>query len=141
MRKTQPVEYRLANLTRSRALTTALVVTFVAMVGVLITSSVVSMLNTQNVYGTSDAVAHTYSVKAALQQLLATLIDAETGERGFIITGEASYLEPYERAPGAIPPALARVRTLTADNPGQQADLDRLSSLTQVKLDELAEAI
>src|SRR5438552_3277467 len=125
---------------RPRIIPTALVGAFVALIGVLLTSSVVGTRNIQNVFGTSDAVTHTYSVKAALQQLLATLIDAETGERGFIVTGETSYLEPYDRALGAISPALVRVRTLTSDNPDQQADLDRLSSLTRVKIEELAEA-
>jgi PAS domain S-box-containing protein len=93
------------------------------------------------VYDTSEAVAHTQSVKRGLEVLLSTMVDAETGERGFIITGMTSYLEPYESARNAISPEIAQVRAMTADNPEQQADLDRLSAAAEVKVGELAEAI
>jgi PAS domain S-box-containing protein len=129
------------SLSRPRVLTSVLVAGFIALIAVLITARIVANVNIQAVYDNSAAVAHTDAVKAALQQLLATLIDAETGERGFIITGDATYLEPYDRALAAVASDLAQVRTLTADNRDQQTDLDRLASLTQMKLDELAEAI
>src|SRR5215469_13905636 len=122
-------------------LTPVLVAGFVTIIAVLIVAGVIGAVNLRNVYDTSDAVAHTNAAKAALQQLLATLIDAETGERGFIIVGEPTYLEPYDRAIRAIPTDLSQVRALTADNGDQQADLDQLSTLTEVRLEELATGI
>jgi len=80
-------------------------------------------------------------VKIALQQLLAATLDAETGERGFIITGAASYLEPYERARVRLSANLAQLRALTVGNREHQADVDRLAAATELKLEELALAI
>src|SRR5439155_10577569 len=98
-------------------------------------------VNLRSVYDSSGVVAHTYAVKSGLQQLLTRALDAETGERGFIITGEVTYLEPYDRARNLISSDIAMVRALTADNREQQADRDRLSALAEVKLEELAKAV
>jgi PAS domain S-box-containing protein len=135
--------FHLADVSRinRRILTPVLVAGFIAIISVLIVASVIGAVNLRNVYDTSGAVAHSNAAKAALQQLLATLIDAETGERGFIIVGEPTYLEPYNRAIRAIPSDLSQVRALTADNGDQQADLDQLSHLTEGRLEELAMGI
>ena len=107
----------------------------------LVVGVVVALANVGTVYRAASAVAHTNDVKAQLQALLASLIDAETGERGYIITGNDSYLEPYTRGVAATATEIGRVRQLTADNREQQIDLDRVAADTQVKLDELAKAI
>src|SRR5947209_8537968 len=105
----------------SRGLTPGLLAGFAVIIVLLIATLVSGLANLRNVYGATDMVAHTYAVKAALQRLLTTTVDAETGERGFIITGASSYLEPYDRARDAITGDLRQVRTLTADNREQQA--------------------
>src|SRR5215469_16085474 len=122
-------------------LTPVLVAGFIAIISILIVARVIGAVNLRNVYDTNGAVAHTNAAKAALQQVLATLVDAETGERGFVIVGEPTYLEPYDRAIRAIPSELSQVRALSADNGDQQADLDQLSRLTEVRLHELATGI
>jgi PAS domain S-box-containing protein len=124
-----------------RVLTPGLVAGFIAIIVVLIAMRVVNTLNLQRVYSTSEAVAHTFEVKVDLQKVLTVAVDAETGERGFIITGDVTNLEPYDRARNAISSDIAQLRRLTADNREQQADLDRLSALAAVKLEELANAI
>ncbi|HTP58217.1 MAG TPA: PAS domain S-box protein [Spirochaetia bacterium] len=63
---------------------------------------------------------HTTKVREAASRLMATLDDAETGERGFIITGNADNLQPFENARRAIPRDISDLRLLTADNPAQQ---------------------
>lgn len=125
----------------SGVLTPGLLAGFVAVIAVLVAARIVGVVNLRNVYTTSEAVAHTSSVKAALQQLLATIVDAETGGRGFIITGNATYLETYTRARDAVPANITQVRTLMADNREQQGDLDRVSVAAEVKLREVAETI
>src|SRR5437773_4980278 len=82
---------------RPRVLTPALVAGFVMMIGVLIAAGAADVLNTRSIQATNALVVHTYAVKADLRQLLTTAINAETGERGFIITGQTSYLEPYDK--------------------------------------------
>jgi signal transduction histidine kinase len=69
------------------------------------------------------------------------LVDAETGERGFIITGDDKYLDPYNRARDAVAANFSATRGLTADNRDQEADLDQLATLSNRKLDELAHTI
>jgi CHASE3 domain sensor protein len=69
---------------------------------VLLVALVAGPANLRTVYGTAEAVAHTQAARAALQELLTTTIDAETGQRGFIITGDESYLEPYTRSQRTI---------------------------------------
>jgi PAS domain S-box-containing protein len=125
----------------ARVLTPGLAFGFIAIFLVLFVGVVVALANVGTVYRAAGAVAHTNDVKAQLQALLASLIDAETGERGYIITGNDSYLEPYTRGVAATATEIERVRQLVADNREQQIDLDRVAADTQMKLDELAVAI
>jgi CHASE3 domain sensor protein len=84
---------------------------------VLIATLAVGLKNLRSLYDASGAVVHTHEVTAGLEQLLLPAVDAETGERGFIITGTDNYLEPYERARNQMASVLARVRALTATDP------------------------
>ena len=63
--------------------------------------------------------------------------DAETGQRGYLLSGEEPYLEPYRAALAQLDQILKRLRSLTADNAPQQRRLDALEPLTAKKLDEL----
>ena len=118
-----------------------LVAGFCAIGLVLAAAFLATLINLRSVYNTAEAVAHTQAVISALERLLGTVVDAETGERGFIITAREAYLEPYERARADMAETLMRVQALTADNSAQQADVERLRSLADHKLAELAEAI
>jgi methyl-accepting chemotaxis protein len=86
-------------------------------------------------------VAHTHQVRTELASLLSQLTDAETGERGYIITGEDSYLAPYQSALAAIQGTLGEIRKLTADNPDQQRRLGIVSPLVDAELAELKQTI
>jgi methyl-accepting chemotaxis protein len=80
-------------------------------------------------------------VQTGLADLLSELKDAETGQRGYIITGVDSYLEPYQSALGAVKGTIENVRKLTADNANQQRRLGALSPLIDAKLAELKQTI
>ena len=67
-------------------------------------------------------VAHTHEVLEMLAQVLSGVKDAETGVRGFVITGEDRYLEPYHRSRSDVDERVAKFSGLTADNPAQQKD-------------------
>src|SRR6516225_9039162 len=73
-------------------------------------------------------VAHSHLVKEATQDLFSAVQDAETGERGYLITQNAHYLEPYNRAIAAIPTDEARLRSLVDDNSDQVKRVDGLSA-------------
>ena len=69
----------------------------------------VSFRNTRQLYTDAGLVAHTNEVLDALDDVLSTMKDAETGERGFLLTGDERYLEPYhEAAPAGTSPILTR---------------------------------
>ncbi len=84
---------------------------------------------------------HSYQVLQHVERVLSLLKDAETGQRGFIITGEERYLDPYQVALREMDGEIATLRNLTSDNPGQQQRLDSLQKLEQGKLAELQETI
>ena len=74
-------------------------------------------------------VEHTRQVLAAAQDARTALVDIETGQRGFLIAGEAAYLEPYYSGLRALREDTVRLRHLTRDNVAQQQRLDVLSPL------------
>ena len=86
-------------------------------------------------------VVHTHQVLEGLERLVSLLKDAETGQRGFLLTGEGRYLEPYTAASGRIPRELDALSSLTGDNPAQQESLQRARKLANAKLAELDETI
>ncbi|WP_437337340.1 methyl-accepting chemotaxis protein [Sorangium sp. So ce394] len=69
---------------------------------------------------------HTYEVMLSTSEIMESLLDTETGERGFVITGVESFLEPYRSGRDRFDKALIRVRELTRDNPRQQMRLDKI---------------
>ena len=90
---------------------------------------------------TAALVEHTYQVLNTGELLLSTLKDAETGQRGYLLTGQERYLEPYQSALGKMASAQADLRRSTADNPAQQERLKETDRLIAAKLDELRRTI
>ena len=107
----------------------------------LVIIAVVSYFNTSRLIENDGWVKHTYQVRSELELLLSYLKDAETGQRGYIITGEDSYLEPYKSALNGIAGTMDDLRSLTSDNPNQQRRLASLAPLIDTKLNELKETI
>ena len=83
---------------------------------------------------------HTQQLRMGLASLITALVDAETGQRGYLITGNDSYLQPYRAALTAISADLAGVRTLTAGH-FEQREIDALPPLVDAKLAELKRTI
>jgi signal transduction histidine kinase len=78
-------------------------------------------------------VTHTTQVLATLDTVVLRLVDAETGVRGYFITGDSSYLEPYRHAEADVRNAIARLRSLMEESARQQRRLDTLSQLVQIR--------
>jgi signal transduction histidine kinase len=83
-------------------------------------------------------VKHTDEVRVAVARLRSTLIDAETGARGYMVTADRSFLEPYARARRDWPAQLEGLRALTSDNLAQQARLAELEHLIKERMALLA---
>jgi PAS domain S-box-containing protein len=90
---------------------------------------------------TSRWVLHSRNVRSELKGAFYSLQDAETGQRGFLITGDPHYLAPYRTGRRVLPERLARLTTLTEDNPEQQRLLPELHDLVTARLAELRETI
>ena len=90
---------------------------------------------------TSYAVAHTHAVLEHIATVQSLLKDAETGQRGYVITGLDGFLEPHRDALPAISRTMTDLRELTVDNPGQQKRLGEADTLIVAKLAELERTI
>ena len=89
----------------------------------------------------SDTVLLTRQQRSGLADLRGLLQDAETGQRGYLLTGEDAYLQPYEDARGKVSAQLDRVRQLFRDEQSQVGAADRLSAIVNDKLSELNETV
>ncbi|MEA5450691.1 response regulator [Leptolyngbya sp. CCNP1308] len=82
-----------------------------------------------------------YQILAYLNELETELINAETGQRGYLITGQSQYLEPYNSALTEIDDQYAVLAQLTADDPLLQIRLANLQTLIEARLARLEEGI
>jgi len=83
-------------------------------------------------------VAHAQDVRTDIQEALIFLLDAETGMRGYLLTGQDLFLRRYENATQALPKDLAELERLVQDQPTQIARMRRMASLVQEQLRTLA---
>ena len=83
----------------------------------------------------NDQVQRTHEVKEELSAVLRLVVDAETGQRGYLITDDPVYLEPYQEATAQIEARLARLDSLTKNSAPQQ---QRMYELRRIEQDELA---
>jgi CheY-like chemotaxis protein/signal transduction histidine kinase/CHASE3 domain sensor protein len=104
-------------------------------------SGAVAYFNLQSLRENNAKVVHSHEVIVALDELLSKTQDAETGQRGFLLTNNERYLEPYNSALVAIPQKLTEIVELTRDNAAQQRRLGTLQTRVQAKLAELKETI
>jgi PAS domain S-box-containing protein len=89
----------------------------------------------------SEWVSHTHEVLAELEATLSSLAEAQTATRGFIITGQEAFLEPYRAAAPAARAELDRLKWLTSDNPDQQRRVTMLEKAVSEKLESLQKNI
>ncbi|HEY3128456.1 MAG TPA: response regulator [Acidobacteriota bacterium] len=96
---------------------------------ILIVIGSASYYNATRLVKTADDIVHTHRVLEELERLLSLTRHAETGERGFLVTGEERYLERYHAAVKSVDQEFKDLRNLTADDPRQQGKLHALEPL------------
>src|SRR5579863_2931816 len=84
---------------------------------------------------------HTYEVLNTLSETTARMVDAETAQRGYLLTGDDTYLEPYRAATKSIDQTFGNLKTLISDNLNQQRRIEILEPLMEKKLAELQMSI
>ena len=108
---------------------------------IVIVLGVISYRSTTLLLQTGKQVTHTYQVLQQVERLFTDLKDAESGQRGYIITGLDPFLEAHTAAIQRLSGELEVLRRLTADNPAQQRRLDGLQPLVTARVARLAYVI
>ncbi len=75
------------------------------------------------------------------EQILMSSVDAETGVRGYVITGDDNFLEPFSSAKTKSTDQLAKIKELTKDNPNQQKNIEELKTELKMRFDNLNKCI
>jgi CheY-like chemotaxis protein/CHASE3 domain sensor protein len=99
--------------------------------------ALLSYQSLQATTSTAQSLTHSIAVLEQLERVLSTLKDAETGQRGFLLTGNDSYLEPYSDATEQLPGELNTLRNLLSDRAAQKSRFEALEMLAKLKMDEL----
>jgi signal transduction histidine kinase/CheY-like chemotaxis protein/CHASE3 domain sensor protein len=95
----------------------------------LLLSSIASYVSIQNLISSAERVDHTNNVISELDNINVMLQEAESSQRGFLLTGDASFLLPYDEASKNIAEKIANIKQLTADNLPQLQNVSRLEYL------------
>ncbi|HLS94510.1 MAG TPA: response regulator [Sphingobacterium sp.] len=108
---------------------------------ILLASSTASYISIKQQVGNREKVDHTRRVIASANRILIDLQNAETGQRGFHLTGKQSFLEPYELSLESLPRSLKQARELSAENLGQVAIVDSLERVVKARTDILTQLV
>lgn len=103
-----------------------LLIGFGLVIAILISLSIISYSNLSNLNHSNNWDKHTYQVLAELQGIQESMINMETGQRGFAITGDEAFLEPYNMGKSDFDLYYTKAQKLTSDNPKQQELLQEI---------------
>jgi len=107
----------------------------------LVAVGLISYLTLDSLLASNRAVTHSGEVMQNLEKLLSVMKDAETGQRGYLLSGRSKFLEPYNGAFREATTVAGRLKTLTADNPRQQQNIKLIKDVLQRRLDILQEVV
>lgn len=92
-------------------------------------------------YSDSKSMSSNRELSRRVRTLLISLLDTETGQRGYLLTGNQAYLAPYEKGRAEVDENFERVRQTLTDFPSHATELGRLADLKQRKLAEMADTV
>ncbi len=114
---------------------------FLAAAGLLIASTTIIFSIGQIALNSNRVLASQREIIAKLEQLASTVKSAETGQRGYLLTGQSDYLEPYHRAVSALPGQLEDLSRLAISRELSGNQVAELTRLVQQKLAELEQTV
>ncbi len=114
---------------------------FAAAASILVFAGWESYRNTTRFAEAAEWQKHTHEVLRTLDETVARVVDAETGQRGYLLTGDEAYLKPYRDAIKNLDQITAQLKNLTSDNPNQQNRIQAMEPLLEKKLAELQRSI
>ncbi len=107
----------------------------------LIIIGFIAYTNTNRMLASESVVSNSFAVRNALHRVEQALVDAETGQRGYLLTGNPQYLQPYEQAGRAVGSAMTALNKAVSGEPQQESRAAAISSLSNQKLAELADTL
>ena len=110
-------------------------------IAVLIIDLLITFWNLNSISRIWDALALSHDVVVGLDDVLSNLRDAETGQRGYLLTGDERYLEPYTKSHAVVATSIDRLRSLVANNGVRREHLNTAANATSAKLAELEQTI
>ncbi len=113
----------------------------VSVIILLVLTAVITLRGFQQLHRNHSLVKQTHDVLMLLEKTESFAKDAETGQRGFLITGREDYLEPFDDGVRRLDLVLKELSTRVATNPKQLESLSKLRTLVSVKIAELRESI
>jgi PAS domain S-box-containing protein len=113
----------------------------VAAVVVLVLSGIIGWRAAQSATEASEAIARNKDTLLSLERTLSAVRDAETGERGYLLTGNESYLQPYTRAIADLSARVSQLRAGVYNDPATRQQLDELQRLISAKMEEIANTL
>lgn len=120
---------------------TKLNIFFAAIVLLLVLNCAFLVEAVMSLISSEDVVEHTYKIRMNVDEVLSLIKDAETGQRGFIITGEERYLGPYNAALPQIETAINQLQLLTKENQIQQDRVSKLREKVQKRIERIQQGI
>ncbi len=106
--------------------------------GFFVLSALSAYSNVQNIRASETRIRNTHEVLTTLDDLMIQVLDAETGKRGYHLTGDEQFLRPYEDGSAAARRSLAKLENHTRNDPAQHEKYIELRTAIQRKLDQLS---
>ncbi|HET9771069.1 MAG TPA: CHASE3 domain-containing protein, partial [Acidimicrobiia bacterium] len=116
-----------------------MILALIVPVVVLVPVTVITVSATQTTHRASEAVRRSADLLQGAQRLLLAAVDSETGVRGFIVTGDDRFLEPWNNGRAAFDAEVAALRRNLTGESEQLARLDRMAALEQQWRTQVAE--
>lgn len=116
-------------------------ISFLIALVIIIVSGAITYKTTKEFTDTSNSLLETYRTNVELEQIISYLKDAETGLRGYVITSDSLFLEPYLSSREKINNSFAELKELTKDDEHLQNELKKLNSLISKRLTNFEESL
>ena len=112
-----------------------------SIVGLLVTNAWLGYENIEQMRQGSLAASRNRSIIVALENTISLVTEAESGQRGYLITGEPEYLEPYRKALANIDGQIKFLEHATANNPVQRTRIPELKRRLETRIQQLQQRV